>query len=195
MSNIDMNYVMEVKGQISQAEAERLQYLASLVPDNGIIVEIGAYAGRSTCALASGMKDTVHLYSIDPWMLLDTSLVRQGYHKAHTLLEYRSNIEPVKDKITQIVAWPYNVARIFNAPINLLFMDQEKQYDKLKPAWEAFIPHVKCGGWIASHDYDENPQGQYHFPELLRVFDEVVWPRVDMTTKHTIHLTVSGQIK
>ena len=56
-----------VHGFISLAEAKLLYTLASQVPSGGNIVEIGAYCGRSTIALALGAKvNGVFVWSIDP---------------------------------------------------------------------------------------------------------------------------------
>lgn len=68
MTDFDAVHVLNtVHGFISLAEAELLYKLAYEVPENGIIVEIGAYQGRSTICLGLGAeKNGAEVYSIDP---------------------------------------------------------------------------------------------------------------------------------
>lgn len=50
-----------------ERELHVLSNLASLVPDNGSILEIGSCFGRSTHALYIGKKSTVSLTALDKW--------------------------------------------------------------------------------------------------------------------------------
>lgn len=163
-----------MRGQITENEVARLQYLASTVPDGGLIMEIGAYAGKSTCALASGMAKTVHLVSIDPWMLGPQSKPNQGYELPETLLEYRQNIMPYQQQITQIIGWTFNVARWWQAGIDLLFVDATKKYESIVEIWRAFFPH--CVYRVASHDYVTDPTSDQYYPGVHQALQEVVFP-------------------
>ena len=58
--------VDKTKGWLSKDEAFLLYCLAKKVAPNKNIVEIGSYEGRSTIALAEGVKPAVFVYAIDP---------------------------------------------------------------------------------------------------------------------------------
>lgn len=57
----------DVPGMMSAAELSILGKLASLVPKNGKILEIGAYYGRTTSALYHGKDPSVKLTVLDSW--------------------------------------------------------------------------------------------------------------------------------
>jgi cephalosporin hydroxylase len=86
----------ELKGSISEAEGERLKYLASLSSHN--IVEIGSYYGKSTCYLASGASDDIKVYAIDLW----------------NFREITSNAKVIKNKKPGNSAFNYSVIVKFN---------------------------------------------------------------------------------
>ena len=52
---------------VTTEEGRHLGWLASQVPDNGLIVEIGTLFGRSTSFLAVGAKNSVRVYAVDCW--------------------------------------------------------------------------------------------------------------------------------
>ena len=64
-----MNY--EIPGWMSKRDLEILTYLSSCVPENGNILEIGPFLGRSTAALLEGKKDSVSLDAVDTFTGID----------------------------------------------------------------------------------------------------------------------------
>ena len=60
-----MNYNLNIPGWTSERELVILSTLASLVPENGGIVEVGCFLGRSTTALYTGKKQSVSMDIID----------------------------------------------------------------------------------------------------------------------------------
>ena len=59
----------QVHGQIIPAEGLILAELAAEVPNSQVIVEIGAYKGKSSCYLAAGARAGLGalVYSVDLW--------------------------------------------------------------------------------------------------------------------------------
>lgn len=55
-----------IYGLISEIEGEKLAELASLVPRDEVIVEVGSARGLSTCWLAHGSRGA-EIWSFDPW--------------------------------------------------------------------------------------------------------------------------------
>jgi len=62
-----MNHYTEIPGWTYNRELRILEKLASCVPENGSIVEIGCFLGRSVSALYSGKNESVTLDVIDPF--------------------------------------------------------------------------------------------------------------------------------
>lgn len=181
-----------IKGQITTNEVGRLRYLASTLHKNSLIVEIGAYQGKSTVALAEGMPETCHLVSIDPWVLGPQSRPNQGYETTETLLAYRENIKPYQQHVTQIIGWPNKVAQWWGGDIDLLFVDATKRYESIVKIWKAFIPF--CVYRVASHDYVTDETSDQYYPGVHRALQEVVFPKVT-DEQHHVDYTWDGVMK
>lgn len=184
---MDINTIKTYRGQITPKEVEHLSYLASLVPEYGLIVEIGAYRGKSGGSLAHGKKPSVRLMSIDPWTLLNET--PQCYDSINTVKEYGDNLKFAKPKVIQVIGYPLEVLPFLKGQIDLLFIDAIK--NGVTPIWEAYLPLVKKGGYIVSHDYLPDPTHEQFYKEVVEVIETKVKP---MTTEHHhIDYTFSGK--
>jgi hypothetical protein len=56
------------------------------------------------------------------------------------------------------------------APIDLLFIDGEHEYEQVKCDFESWSPFVSCGGYVAFHDTYGN------FPGPTRLVEEQIRP-------------------
>lgn len=187
---LTVDEILKVPGQQLPQDIERLQYLGSLVPPGGVMVEIGSFKGQSATALLSAADPTVHLFCIDPWTLEERPYLSM-FNTMDTFVAFRQNIMPLQQQITQIVGWPVRVAAHWNTLIDLLFIDAVKEYDLINPIWRAWVPFVKVGGWIASHDYVDTPGHVFYFPGVLRSIAELVKPITD--SHHEVGYLWSGR--
>lgn len=64
---IDLTFANTIPGMVRSEELIVLSNLASLVPKNGKILEIGSFLGRSAAALHAGKDPSVTLTVMDPW--------------------------------------------------------------------------------------------------------------------------------
>jgi hypothetical protein len=64
---IDLTFANTIPGMMTPDEMIVLSNLASLVPKNGKILEIGSFLGRSAAALHAGKDPSVSLTLIDNW--------------------------------------------------------------------------------------------------------------------------------
>jgi predicted O-methyltransferase YrrM len=69
--NIDQ-YNLDIPGWMSETDLEILKTLASYVPSQASILEIGCFVGRSTYALYSGKKPEVKLSVVDTFEVNET---------------------------------------------------------------------------------------------------------------------------
>jgi predicted O-methyltransferase YrrM len=141
------------------------------------IIEIGAYCGRSTLYLASGVAAAAQepgagtvVFSIDHhrgseenqagWEHHDPSLVDPATGRIDTLPYWRSALEAAgaEDLAVAVVGDSPVVAARFGGRAGLVFIDGGHGEE---PAWadfEGWAPHVAMGGWLAIHDVFSDPE-------------------------------------
>lgn len=131
-----------VPGWETFAEQEKLIELASQVPSNGTIVEIGAEFGMSASLFCKVAQPGVKIYSVD---LFPGDLIHK--HQANLA---RAGLGGRSKQITG------DSARIGNAwqlgPIDLLFIDGDHSLAGVQRDIAAWIGHVKPGGVVVFHD-------------------------------------------
>ena len=62
-----MPYNLNIPGQVSEHQLKAIEAVASLVPKNGKVVEVGSLFGCSSWAWAKSVDPSVTVYCIDPW--------------------------------------------------------------------------------------------------------------------------------
>ena len=78
-----MTFKTNIPGWMTDADLSVLYKLASLVPDNGSILEVGCFLGRSTSALYAGKKKSVSL------TVVDTFQTHTGYDTDYDIFKER----------------------------------------------------------------------------------------------------------
>lgn len=164
----------DVPGRISEASGEVLQGLAERVPDGQVIVEIGAYLGKSTCYLARGSAEgaSVPVVSIDAW---DTPGNLHGPNKYPGMYTRPSNythylnhliscgvshlVKPVKSMSSS--------APVPDDPIGLLWIDAAHNFEGVRGDFNRFAPQVPLGGWVVFDDYTKSCSGVVRFVDRL----------------------------
>lgn len=156
----------DVPGGISLKIGETLRDLAKHVPANQLIVEIGAYQGRSTCFLAQGSLsgNQAKIISIDPW--------DQGTHPGPVKKKNINFLDPdnkykylkhlyqcgVQSIVTPIQGFSQKV-QIPDIPIGLLWIDGAHDYKSVKLDIKRFCPKVIKGGYVIFDDYRAHCKG------------------------------------
>lgn len=148
---------MDFKGNvlITTKEREQLTYLASQVM-GGVVVEIGSFRGDSTYALAQGTDKPV--YAIDMWDLIFStgntgriSLPKFGVHSPEI---YKAFCDKTKGKnIIGVKGISSEIAKVWNMPIGLLFIDGDHRYAGVMSDYNGFAKHIIQNGYLVFHDY------------------------------------------
>ena len=147
--------VRDTMGYLTRREADFLTLAAAVAPARGAILEIGSFKGRSTVGLAYvarhyGLGKVV---AVDPhtspsatdpdlrgaassWDAFCASLRRAGVEEI---------VEPHRTFSTEL-------ARNWNEPLRLLWIDGDHTYPGAKADLEAFRPHLVQGSIVALHD-------------------------------------------
>ena len=160
-----------VKGLVSVEQGAWLFSAVQLLPEDARIVEIGAYLGRSTVALALGCVGSKrHVFSIDTFRgIYCNEHVGESFEEDFFEL-WRGNIQEVGllEYVSPLCNDSKEAVKTWEGPINLLFIDGSHWYEDVLADFEGFYPHVVGGGIIVLHDVTPAFRGPF------RVWNEVV---------------------
>lgn len=151
-----------VHGWLHRDEQSALYRLASQVPADRAVVELGSWKGRSTVVLAAGSMSgsRAPIYAVDFFAVRgeNESFVaeQQGGEAREYLPEFQQNmvragvagvVTPIRDSTTDAArGWK-------GPPIALLFVDGDHEYASVRADFLAWVPHCAAGARVAFHDY------------------------------------------
>ena len=143
-----------IRGWFSADEAAVLSGIAAETPPNEDIVEVGSFAGRSTCSLALGARlgSSPAIHSIDPHSGL------QGIFEGSTLELFKENL---RSKGLEGAVTTHNTtsmdaaAKWTGRKVGLLFIDGDHSYENVRNDFEAWVPHLARRGFLAFHDSNQ----------------------------------------
>lgn len=134
-------------------EAHALLYSLVRLLRPRIIVEIGSARGKSTCSMAlacehnsAGTVNAIDPHTTNAWTDLCTHGDTLGFLMSRLAaygLAHRCNI---------IQSTSVEVAKSWNAPIDLLFIDGDHSYEMVKHDFEAFRPWLSDSALVVFHD-------------------------------------------
>jgi predicted O-methyltransferase YrrM len=164
-----------------RAQAERIPFISGLGDSSDLLygitrsmkpsicVEIGSARGRSTCYIAMALKENGRgtLYAIDPHTETDWNdhLSRDTYD----ILERNIAALDLCGQVQILRAFSEEVARSWNSPIDLLFIDGDHSYDGVKRDWELFAHHLSPFGVAVFHDTIWDLQPDPTMPRLAKM--------------------------
>jgi predicted O-methyltransferase YrrM len=123
----------------------------------GLIVEIGAWEGRSTCALANAVHPRL-VHSVDTWhgspgeISADLAAHRDVFARwqANTTTFTRGNVQAHR------MGWREFVPTITD-PVALVFIDAEHTFVEVRDNIKAMLPLMSSGGVICGDDAHHPP--------------------------------------
>jgi len=140
---------LDLDSATTDAEVEFLALRAETA-NQGTIVEIGSWKGKSTIYLAKGAVcggKGLKVYAIDPHIHGTEQIFRNNVKKAGF-----DNI------VVPVVMNSEEAIKQWHQPISLLFIDGAHDYENVKKDFTLWEPHVMAGGTIAFHDkFAEGP--------------------------------------
>ena len=158
----------ELEGWFTNAEGWRLASLAAEVNNGDEIVEIGAFAGRSTAFLVSGALGGrgAHITTLDDW---GPASVPGGTVQGPAEEVFEWFLENVNLAfVTPIRARSTQIESFWVKPIGLLFLDATHLYEDTFHDLDVWTPHIVGYGKVALHDYHED------HPGVVQAVDEFV---------------------
>ncbi len=131
------------------------------------VLEVGSYKGRSTSVLGSAASragESKRVFAVDP---------HEGNcgpeHKFKPTFDvFKENMVRcgVSDHIVPLVTRSENV--LCTEELGLLFIDGLHDYENVKSDYLKFVQHVKPGGLVAFHDYEQQ------YPGVMKLVDEEI---------------------
>lgn len=149
--------------EVTDGEGAVLGDLARLVPAHLSIVEIGSYRGRSTCFLAAGAAEGAKapIFAVDLWtdgpgyaVVEPGSRLDRPYAEPSTREAFDVAVaEHGHGLVTARQGASIEVARKFDRPIGLLFVDGSHAHEDVLADIRAWTPKVWPRGFVVFHDY------------------------------------------
>lgn len=160
-----------VEGYLSPPEMRFLALMAACPTAAGEVLEIGSFKGKSTIVLAKaaalGGGNTIH--AVDP-MTAPSETDPDLRGDPSSLADFSKNIAThnVADRVRLYQQFSHDLAKTWDTPLRLLWIDGDHTYEGTKLDFEGFAPHVVDKGIVAIHDV------LHEFEGGARVFLEMV---------------------
>ncbi|MGA2969481.1 MAG: class I SAM-dependent methyltransferase [Acidimicrobiales bacterium] len=162
-----------VKGFMPRNEGLALFELAiehGLRVPNATWLEIGAWCGKSAIYLgAAGEETNSVLYSLDHhhgseenqegWEHFDVTLVDPADGRLNTLPTWQRSIRDaqLEETVVGLIGPSSVVARHFDQPLDLVFIDGGHAHDVAWADYRAWVPKIVVGGLLLIHDVFADP--------------------------------------
>lgn len=138
------------------------QMCFNFLPSPSTLVEIGSWKGRSSCYMASLIKESgveSTFYCVDTWEGSEEhkSLIQELKDKGTTLFdEFLKNVKlcQLDDYIIAVKKDSVEAAKLFeDESIDFIHIDASHDYDNVMKDLKAWYPKVKKGALITGDDY------------------------------------------
>jgi MMP 1-O-methyltransferase len=159
-------------GFMPPEEGLALYRAAAAYAPAGPVLEIGTYCGKSTVYLAAAARQAGQpVITVDHhhgseenqpgWEYHDPSLVDPRTGRLDTLPHVRATLggARLEEDVIVVVGWSARVARLWAAPLGLLFIDGGHTGTAAQADYEGWARHVAPGGALAIHDVFPDPAG------------------------------------
>lgn len=160
-----------VKGFLDRVEGDVLYQHALAAAQQGPILEIGSYCGKSTVYLGAACKasDSI-LFALDHHRGSEEHQVGEEYHdpdlydskfkKMDSFPQFRNTLAraDLEDVVVPIVAPSIVAARFWSTPLAMLFIDGGHSMEAALNDYRSWAGHVMRGGLLAIHDVFPNPE-------------------------------------
>lgn len=165
--------LVEAYGYLFAEELELFLDLVKSLPDNPLVVNIGAGVGTSGVAVLEARDDsflvTVDLHDgVRPEGALGNERVQMKRNKS---MHRRAEI--CSDSALAGKNWlEHKEKEWWRSKVDMVFHDAAHGYETLKPEIEAWLPHIRAKGIIAVHDYTSE-----HWGGVVEAVDELLRPK------------------
>ena len=152
----------DVPGLLTEGDMSAIQELCTMLPNSGLLVEIGCFLGKSSVKWAHNLDTQGKNYKIlcidsfnSPKEILRDLLITADFvlpSQASTQLEMFKHYTADYPNIKPIQAF-FNRSFVFPAKATLVFEDSTHTQDYLAYALPFWWQHIDAGGILSGHDY------------------------------------------
>ena len=163
--------ISSVKGFMPENEGEQLFFAARERATYGPCLEIGSYCGKSAVYIGTACKEVGGtLFTIDHHRGSEETQPGWEYHDPETWDEAAKAMDTLpflrdtlrradlEQTVVPIVGQSQIIAKHWNTPLSLLFIDGGHSRDEAHGDWHAWKNKLMPGGWLAIHDVFPNPE-------------------------------------
>lgn len=147
--------VEPVEGYLAPNEIRFLALLAACPAAQGEILEIGSFKGKSTIILAksAALAGDSLVNAVDP-MTAPSETDPDLHGDASSIDDFQRNIDEhgVANKIHLHKMFSQELAKTWDKPLRLLWIDGDHTYKGTKLDFEGFAPHLADKAIVAIHD-------------------------------------------
>jgi len=183
--------ILQIEGWMHEIELNWLNTMAQKVPENGLIVEIGAWMGRGSTAIYTGANGKRRVVSIDTWKgspdepeheIVKVKDIFALYKLNTSFLGFYPSAYVPKTDLNgtyYIIGDSADSASMFeDCSIDWLFIDgwHTHFYRDL----DAYLPKMKTNGLLSGHDYFcfyEHIQQEIHKRFFINQVVHSIWIR------------------
>ena len=147
------------------------EIINQLVPQNGVVVEVGTWMGMSAMSISEACrKKNVSLYCVDHW---EGSPEHRFNIPRDLFFQFLDGIRRhnfLGNPIIPIIKPSVEAAQLFSKAgrmVDMVFIDAGHDEKSVREDIECWRKLVKKGGWLAGHDYNEG------WPDVVKVVNEV----------------------
>ena len=157
-----MTSIHQLPGMIDHRQVASLYELAHAV-EEGVIVEVGSYRGKSTSALGRGSQrgHRVPVYAIEPHEPFK-GIFGGNFGPKDRKAFYESMLASgCWDTVRLVNLSSERVAPIWDRPVGLLFIDGDHTYEGVRRDFEAWEPHLLPSARVAFDDAVQTDGGPF----------------------------------
>ena len=165
MMKIDFDLWNSIKGFMDEDEAKRLYTISLEASENGPILEIGSYCGKSAYIIGSACKlNEAILFSIDHHKgseeqqpgeeYFDSDLYDYKLSKINTFPFFQETIAKtsLENTVVPIVASSTTAGKMWSTPVSMLFIDGGHSFEAAYNDYLTWAFHIKPEGFLVIHD-------------------------------------------
>lgn len=141
------------QGWFHDGDIKTYRSLVEQVPDNGKIIELGVWKGRSLCSIADIIKrKNLIVYAVDTFEGSKDDITEKDAKKENIRREFDKNMKVFGLTPTVYAMTTNEAAKKIKEKFDLVFLDADHSYDAVNQDIDNWLP--KCKGIIAGHDYE-----------------------------------------
>ncbi|WP_295400183.1 class I SAM-dependent methyltransferase [uncultured Thiocystis sp.] len=156
-----MPYNLAIPGQVTEFQLRAIEAVATLVPEQGVAVEIGSLFGRSSVAWAKSVPASAVLHCIDPWVgNQGVRPMEQRHGITYGLEQFKAYTQDCPNIVPHQGYSPRDV-QDWSRSIDLFYEDSVHQNPTLQENLDFWTQHLKPTGVACGDDF------RPRFPDVM----------------------------